>query len=176
MNQISTPHNTPASETEMCGFGCVQGMNASLAVFDCNRTSLAQAKSWWSVSWVQWHWCGLGAVDRGVPTSVPPILSAFMVRWNDFVGDAIWAEGTVGWWICKRLRHRLFYKWKYFISVLRMPSQLWVPVKGHFSCLRSGVKNDGAASSCLHGLFRSLWRLFPLFQSRQKLHTLAQSV
>lgn len=46
MNQIATSHNTPTSETEMCGFGCVQGMNASLAVFDCNRASLAQAKSW----------------------------------------------------------------------------------------------------------------------------------
>lgn len=44
-NQISTPHNTPASEMEMCGFDCVQGMNVSLAAFDCNMASLAQATS-----------------------------------------------------------------------------------------------------------------------------------
>lgn len=177
MNQISTPHNTPASEVEMGGFDCVQGMNISLIAFDHNRASPAQAQSGWLVSWVWWHRCGFEAVDGGVPTSVPPILlSASMVRRNDFLGDAIWAEGTVGSWIYKWSRHRPFCKWKYFICVPWVLSHLWAPVKRPFSCSRSGVKNEGAPNSCLHDIFESLPRLFPWFQSRQELHPPAQSV
>lgn len=116
-------------------------------MFDHSRASSAQAQCGWQVSWVWWHQSGFESVDEGVPIFVNPVLLCVVtVMQNYFLGDVIWAEGTVGWWTCKQMRHRPFWKWKYFIYVPWVLSQLWAPGKCPFSCLRSGIKNEGGSS------------------------------
>ena len=171
MGQISTPHKTLASEMMTCGFDCVQRMNVFFAVFDHNRASPAHApQSGWSVSWVRWHQCGFEAVDRGVPTSVPPILlSVFMVRWNDFLADAIWAEGTVGCLDPQVVETQTIMQIKIFyrraMCAVRIMSTSEVP----FFLSEIWEKNEGAVGFCLHGGF------FHYF-SPQRLCSLAQSM